>query len=637
MTLRSFAALTTFFTIISFYCGYFTSIIDNYNDSGYANHYDLASKNTQKNYVPSHLVCKSNNMTECFRQLSKEEAMRDIQQDVTSRVMMKLHSILESKNSPNNYIDHFLFPLTTSKYATGMLRVSKDKIMNDFDFGVPKSVKTNEDSDALILYSNPQSLPREWPIRHEAIFGKSSLKKNGVSSGRDIGNARNLTSALSNCDTLNVIFPDSGCNRPSEKRTCLAVIGDFESYHKNRWSRIPQPPQKGYPSPFKIPMMNSSIPLRHVGRISIENEGMDEFPAPPMQIFEKKGTVYEHWKSLKNFLENVDSVLNDIAAVVSKTVQENTVVVMTVNQGQSELLANFVCSARSRGFDVSNVIVFPMDIASKKLADGFGLANYYDESNLKNMPLKEAQSYGDETFATLMWGKILPVLYINLLGYDLLFQDVDVIWLSKNPLSFFHSNNSAIKNYDIMLQHDGSPQPRFAPYSANSGFYYARSNKRTNYFFTSLLYQADLVRVIASHQQVLVQLLLEHSSLFGLKVKVFDKIETDYFPGGYHFHRDHNLMKNIVIGKSNAFIFHMSWTDNKKNKVLFLQQMGEWYLKENCIGNDKGDATGTVENGELISTCCSAEPLLTCHFKDKPSKIPCPDSPMMDKNGASFW
>lgn len=52
---------------------------------------------------------------------------------------------------------------------------------------------------------------------------------------------------------------------------------------------------------------------------------------------------------------------------------------MTVNKGQSELLINWVCSARSRGFDLKNAIVFPTDQFSKEIADGLGLSTFYHE------------------------------------------------------------------------------------------------------------------------------------------------------------------------------------------------------------------------------------------------------------------
>ena len=43
------------------------------------------------------------------------------------------------------------------------------------------------------------------------------------------------------------------------------------------------------------------------------------------------------------------------------------------------------------------------------------------------------------------------------------------------------------------------------------------------------------------------------------------------------------------------------------------------------------------KGGANIDHCCSAKPFVNCHYKDKPSKIPCKDSEPIDKNGRSFW
>lgn len=71
-----------------------------------------------------------------------------------------------------------------------------------------------------------------------------------------------------------------------------------------------------------------------------------------------------------------------------------------------------------------------------------------------------------------------------------------------------------------------------------------------------------------------------------------------------------------------SYLFHMSWTKNKDNKKLYFQQMGEWYLKSDCL-------TGW--------DCCLVEPEITCHYRDKPFMIPCKDSPPIDAGRPSFW
>ena len=82
-------------------------------------------------------------------------------------------------------------------------------------------------------------------------------------------------------------------------------------------------------------------------------------------------------------------------------------------------------------------------------------------------------------------------------------------------------------------------------------------------------------------------------------------------------------------------------TKNKNDKVLFYEQLGEWYLQDTCQGITKAEIdmtfVGTKNTGANIDHCCSATPFVNCHYKDKPSKIPCKDSEPIDKNGRSFW
>ena len=119
--------------------------------------------------------------------------------------------------------------------------------------------------------------------------------------------------------------------------------------------------------------------------------------------------------------------------------------------------------------------------------------------------------------------------------------------------------------------------------------------------------------------------------------------DTPEFPGGWHFHKKNKMfMKSVLNGKVKPYIFHMSWTTNKRNKLKFLQQMGEWRVHDTCVDKEAGkilgaDAAGGAIDGMLIQPCCSKEPLIKCHYRDKPSVHPCKDSPPIDKNGKSFW
>ena len=152
-------------------------------------------------------------------------------------------------------------------------------------------------------------------------------------------------------------------------------------------------------------ILDRSLPLRHFGRVTIPENGVDEFDLPELWKNERRrqpGFLLQHFDRLKIFLENVDSVLKELKELLEKRhiVRENTVVVLTVNAGQSELLSNFICAARSRGLDTGNVLVFPTDEESYKLAQGLGVATYFDVKNLGILPSGEAKAYGDPIFVS---------------------------------------------------------------------------------------------------------------------------------------------------------------------------------------------------------------------------------------------
>lgn len=547
-----------------------------------------------------------------------------LRQRIDERVKEELAGQKAGRRQEEETYADAIFPRGARDFASGALRVSRDEMLATYDFGVPIKPITTE-TDAIILYNTPKALPSSGKLKQAAMSGQSN--EVAKASVRD---------AMENCDAMNVVFTS-----PNNMRECHLVIGGFESYHINRWMRMPD----FATADRKHRQLDRSLPLRHVGRI-VKAQGVDEFDLPDVwRNFKRRerGFVLEHFDRFRVFLENKDRVLKDLKKLLAdrNVVRENTVVVLTVNAGQSELLSNFICAARSRGLDTGNILVFPTDEVSYKLAQGLGVATYYDEKNLGALPHGEAKAYGDPIFASMMFAKVLCVLYVSLLGHDVLFQDVDIVWY-KDPLLYFHDkSNTEIQKFDIMFQHDGSAQARYNPWSANSGFYYVRANKKAQYLFASLLYHGAVVRKSKSHQQVLVQLINEHVSMFGLNVKVFDKLKTDMFPGGYHYHQDWTTMRKIVEGKSNAYLLHMSWTENKVNKLLFFRQMGEWYVKDQCIGSDAANLMGggdTVADGSLVEQCCSVEPIFSCHFSDKPSKHSCRDSPKIDPHkGGSFW
>ena len=237
----------------------------------------------------------------------------------------------------------------------------------------------------------------------------------------------------------------------------------------------------------------------------------------------------------------------------------------------------------------------------------------------------------------MMMAKVYSFHLISQLGYDLLFQDVDVLWY-RHPLPFF-SNYS---DFDIVFQDDGGRNIRFQPYSPNSGFYFARHNERTEYFLHSLLMAGPIILQSGSHQNAIAAIINEHTSWRGLHVKILNRNMVE-FPNGYHFQKRKVYMQDLISGKIKPIIFHMSWTSNKEEKRGYLEQMGDWYVKDACVGStaakirNMSKSNKTDSTADLGGTCCKAKPQVKCHYKDKPSLIPCKDSPAFVENAPSWW
>ncbi|GKY90617.1 hypothetical protein MPSEU_000035300 [Mayamaea pseudoterrestris] len=491
---------------------------------------------------------------------------------------------------------------TVGLFLNGMARVKRDAFTQLLNLGVPLDKTTSSNQDVLVLYSNKAALPTAKPWKNESTTSTVPLYS--------------ASDATAHCHTVRLIL-----QQPKKDKECLAILGQWESYTVDKYMRLPEKGNKG---------ASDEEALRLVPRGQKNNGKVAKLPTAKQ--------VTNYWDVLTKYLASLDDTIARLKPIAAKAagVGGNTVIVMTSNWGQASLLANFVCAARSRHLDISHVLLFATDIETHDLAVSLGIHSFFVDQAFGEMPKVAARVYGDKHFASMMMSKVYCVHLINLLGYDLLFQDLDIYWY-RNPLDFFHSD--AAGDFDMYFQDDGARSARYAPFSPNSGFYFVRNNPRTQYFFSVFLRMGDLILASGSHQGVLTSVLVEHANWRGLKVKVFGvhQEEGGLFPGGYHFHRNHAYMKQMLQGDGsvNPFIFHMSWTKNKDNKLKFMQQLGHWHLNEQCNGKRADEIGGGVD--DVFSHCCSSEPLVACHYRDKPSKIPCRDKPPIDNGRSSFW
>ena len=290
---------------------------------------------------------------------SDEDQLKLIEAAVEARVKEELekhdqqNSAGHDKQSSSSSSSRF--PKSTEKFANGMARIKKDDLVKYYDFGNPMDPGTGTgQEDALIIYQHQNSFPTsDKSIKHSAQYTDGNLPL-----------ITDPKVATENCDAMNVIFSEN----PGNTRQCTVIIGNYESYHIQRWMKV---------DTTKSTPIKPELPLKLVSR-GYASRGKANFYAPPFDG--KFSPVKRHWGMLTTFLQNVDSVLEDLKPILAKAADaNNAVVILTCNMGQSALLMNFACSARRRGFDLGNVMVFPTDVETKELAERLGLAVYYDE------------------------------------------------------------------------------------------------------------------------------------------------------------------------------------------------------------------------------------------------------------------
>jgi len=278
-------------------------------------------------------ACLSHNNPNC------EEACKQM----VDELKLNTSTVKCNTSSPGTSIR---FSPKLSHWAAGLVSINRKDLVDTYDFGVPMDSGA-ENQNVLMLYNEKKAMPNNRTLSRAA-------ENNG-----DIPQTT-AKEATENCVAMSVVFiknPDSRIGQ------CVALVGgQYQGYHVQRWQRLIGEGSKG--------KTDRSAPLRLTSRMT-NGAGYDEFLLP------KKWHLEDHEEIMKTYLNSLSKIRKDLDAILKKIVINNSIIVMTVNKGQSELLMNFACSARARGFNIGNLIVFPTDMFTKDLAEGLGLATYF--------------------------------------------------------------------------------------------------------------------------------------------------------------------------------------------------------------------------------------------------------------------
>lgn len=239
------------------------------------------------------------------------------------------------------------------------------------------------------------------------------------------------------------------------------------------------------------------------------------------------------------------------------------VLVMTANAGYNDMFTNWVRSCDRAGISVRDwSLFFAADDAAAKNAEHLGFRVFTDVRSYGEMPTKAVGSFGDADFRLLMFQKTAVVHDVVELGFDILFQDVDVVW-RKDPRDVLLTDEP--DRWDLRFMYDGD-NPIHGPLHANTGFFWVRSTAATRAFWAGVLDAYPDIYDCGS-QQSIVNRILGQSDL------AIDILPEEQFANGHLFSIDEPSQL-----PDDPYVIHCSWTSNIVHKIQKYRREGLWYL-----------------------------------------------------------
>ncbi|KAK8812346.1 hypothetical protein WA158_007580 [Blastocystis sp. Blastoise] len=230
--------------------------------------------------------------------------------------------------------------------------------------------------------------------------------------------------------------------------------------------------------------------------------------------------------------------------------------------------------------DIKNFLVFVSDQnlyrTLKSESIPCTLITQYKSYNKKNI------QYGTQGFIDIVNMKTLCILYVLEQGYNVLFTDVDIIFLD-NPLYYFNHT------YDINAQMEGYYEIK----EINSGFMYIHSNMHTLACFYNAfsLYLTQNIRQQTAVNDAVFNLIPNSLSLNELDIYRFP-MGNDFFVEGNHVFLDDSPCETCII-------VHNNWIKGIDAKIYRLKEIGYYYPSSSSSSSSSNDYYTSSTNNYL--------------------------------------
>lgn len=270
-----------------------------------------------------------------------------------------------------------------------------------------------------------------------------------------------------------------------------------------------------------------------------------------------------------------------------------TVILVAVSDLYRDMLMSFVCMLRR--LSLPSPLVGALDPDIYQFAEEQGLAVFYDNSaqkaRLESAKNGTACKFGTACFKMVTKLKSRAVLHVLKLGYNVLWSDVDIVWLRdpfkeilEYPVGTFPVQSDQPKRWEPANGANGTSVPGGA---INSGFYYARAEPKVIEALEAIVEDAKTTNT--SEQPSFFKVLCGNgSTTVGSDECVWPEngLRTIFMPrllhpnGKYNYYW-HNPKTAAACMKKGCATLHNNWIKGRQAKINRMKVKGLWYYDPN--------------------------------------------------------
>ena len=272
---------------------------------------------------------------------------------------------------------------------------------------------------------------------------------------------------------------------------------------------------------------------------------------------------------LDAFRKHSASRLEELRGIAA-TFAEGAIVITPFNEPFIVLFENLLASCDRNGIDIRQLcLFFPMDEASAEACRQNKVRYFFHRGGYGPMP-STYHSFGHGGYRDCMFMKNAVVQDMLTLGRDVLFMDIDLVWLN-DPLPVL-ARMARLGRYDFLFMYDGQAG-RDRPLNYNTGFIYIRNTSFSRKAWQVVFDNFEVVWVYRSQQAMVNQVIL-HYKMGGLRARALDEVR---FINGHMFVP---RFARFDVVPDDAYVVHASWTRDIKQKLELLKEHGLWYLPD---------------------------------------------------------